>query len=335
VTNNKSLSSREPDLPRIGSFSFAIAFLFVCLLPPASLAGDAPAWMHSLTGATLPDHDDKTDAVLLYSEEILNVQGNGKIKHLTRRVYKILRVGGKEYGVATAYVDSETKILSLKGWCIPAQGKDYEVKEKDAIETSLPGVSNGELMSDLRAKLLQIPAAAPGNIVGYELEQEDRPYIFQDQWQFQSTVPTREAHFTLILPPGWEYKAVWINYPESAPTSPTPNRWQWVVTNVKPVLSEDDMPPRTGIEGQMLVSILPPGDSQKKGFVSWSEMGKWEGNLIRDRQESSPEIKQRVAQLTAGATSTLAQMQILSAFVQRDIRYVAIELGIGGLQQKC
>jgi len=310
----------------------AATFLFADFFPSVSRAGDAPAWMHGLTGAALPDHDDKTDAVLLYSEEILNVQGNGKIKHLTRRVYKILRVGGKEHGVAVAYVDAETKLLNMHGWCIPAQGKDYEVREKDAMETSLPGVSNGELVSDLRAKLLQIPAAEPGNIVGYEIEQEDRPYVLQDQWQFQSSLPTREARFTLILPAGWQYKAIWINYPESAPTSPSPNQLQWVVTNVKPVLSEDEMPPRTGVEGQMLISLIPPGDSQKKGFQNWSEMGKWEGDLLRGRADSSPEINQKVSELTTGAATSLAKMQALGVFVQHNIRYVAIELGIGGLQ---
>ena len=187
-------------------------------------------------------------------------------------------------------------------------------------------------MSDLRAKLLQIPAAEPGNIVGYEIEQEDRPYVLQDQWQFQSSLPTREARFTLILPAGWEYKAIWINYPESSPASPSPNQWQWVVNNVKPVLSEDNMPPRTGVEGQMLLSLFPPGDSQKKGFQNWSEMGRWQDELLRGREESSPEINQKIAELTSGATTPLAKMQALSVFVQHNIRYVAIELGIGGLQ---
>jgi hypothetical protein len=330
VTNSRSSFNQEPSFSFL-RLSIAGATLFAALCGP-SKAADAPAWMHSLTGSALPEHDDKTDAVLLYSEDILNVQGNGKMKHLTRRVYKILRVGGKDRGTAVAYVDAETKILGMRGWCIPAQGKDYEVKEKDAIETSLPGVSNGELMSDVRAKILQIPAADPGNIVGYEIEQEERPYIFQDQWLFQTSLPTREARFTLMLSSGWEYKANWINYPENEPASLSANQVQWVLRDIKPVLSEDDMPPRVGVAGQMLISILPPGDSQKKGFISWSQMGKWEAGLIRDRFESSPEIKQKVAALTATASTTLGKMQALASFVQHDIRYVAIELGIGGLQ---
>lgn len=334
---SKSLSSpgRSFSLLRVFFRPFqlvAFALLLAAFLCPATRAGDAPAWMHALTSVPLPDHDDKTDAVLLYSEDIVTVQGNGKIKHLTRRAYKILRVGGKDWGNAVAYIDAETKILNMKGWCIPAQGKDFEVKEKDAIETSLPGVANGELVSDLRAKILPIPASDPGNIVGYEIEQEERLYIFQEEWHFQSALPTREARFTLNLPPGWEYKATWLNFPEVKAASSSLNQSQWVVSDLKPIRVEDEMPPLTSIKGQLFIALLPPGDSQKKGFLSWSEMAKWESDLAQGRRDPSPEIKQKVTELTSAAPTTLAKMQALAAFVQHDIRYVAIELGIGGLQ---
>ena len=293
---------------------------------------DAPVWLHALANATLPEHDEKTDAVLLLSEDVLTVQPNGKMRRLTRRAYKILRAKGKEYGIAQADVDAETKILSMKGWCIPSQGKDYEVKEKDAIETSLPGVANGELVSDVRAKLLVVPASEPGNLVGYEIEQEERPFVFQEVWMFQHQVPVKEARFTLQLPAGWEYKATWLNFNEVKPSSPGANQWQWVVNDLKPIRSEEDMPPWRGVAAQLLVSIFPAGGSDKKGFASWAEMAKWEANLTQGRRDASPELKQKVAELTAGKTTSYAKMTALADYVQRDIRYVAIELGIGGYQ---
>ena len=114
-------------------------------------------------------HDEKTDAVLLYSETNVNVISADKIKTVQRRVYKILRPEGRHYGTAVAYFSSPgEKINGMRGWCIPAQGKDYEVKDKEAIEVAPPGVEGGELVSDVRAKLLRIPAPEPGNVVGYE-----------------------------------------------------------------------------------------------------------------------------------------------------------------------
>jgi Domain of Unknown Function with PDB structure (DUF3857)/Transglutaminase-like superfamily len=318
---------------RSGSIAVTI---FVCgcwtLAPGRVRAADAPQWMHALVNAPLPAHDEKTDAVLLYSEEILNVQSNGKIKTIERRAYKILRPGGRERGTILASYDTETRITAIHGWCIPAQGKDYEVKDKDVLETALFGVSNGELATDLRTKVLRIPAADPGNIVGYEIEHEDRPYILQDEWGFQEEDPVREARYTLQLPAGWEYKATFLNYPPVKESSAGSNQWQWVVSNVEAIRPEGDMPPWRAVAGQMVVSFFPPGGGQTKGFDTWNDMALWQAGLVRGRRESSPEIKQKTAALTASETSATGKMAVLAKFVQNDIRYVAIELGIGGWQ---
>src|SRR5262252_6429313 len=90
---------------------------------------DAPGWMHSAAAAPLPTYDAKTDAVLLYSEDVTIVMPDGKIKGIERRAYKILRPEGRRYAVAEAYIGHDTRVGSMKAWCIPQQGKDYEVKD--------------------------------------------------------------------------------------------------------------------------------------------------------------------------------------------------------------
>jgi len=325
-------ASKRSGVPSVG---FAIAVVFGCFAPflgTGAFAADAPAWMHAAATSPLPSYDEKTDAVAVYYEDITIVQSEGKIKTIERRAYKILRPGGREFGVAYAEFDSNRKITGMKAWCIPAQGKDYEVKEKDAVDVSLAGVESSELITDVKDRLLRIPAAEPGNVVGYEVESEARPYILQDWWDFQNRTPVREARYTLQLPSGWEYKATWINHPEVQPTPAGANQWQWVVTDVAAVREEGDMPPWQGIAGQMVVSFFPPGGSGKRGFENWNEMGRWENTLFQGQRDPSPEIKQKVAELTASAPTTLAKMQAIAAFVQKDIRYVAIELGIGGWQ---
>ncbi|HEY2460291.1 MAG TPA: DUF3857 and transglutaminase domain-containing protein [Candidatus Acidoferrum sp.] len=315
------------------SFAAVLSFCALAQAPAATASGNAPPWMHAVVNAPIPAHDEKTNAVLLYSEDILNAQGNGKLKTIKRRAYKILRPDGSAFGTIRADYDAETKITGLRGWCIPADGKDYEIKDKDVIETALFGVEDGALFTDMRTKILQIPASVPGNIVGYEIEQEERPYVLEDEWMFQQPVPTREARYTIQLPAGWEYKAVWMNYPEVAAKTEGTNQWTWVVGDVKALRPENQMPPWRGVAGHMVVSLIPPsGGSAQKGFENWREMGNWEANLERGRRDPSAEIKQKVAALTAGQATQLAKMRSLAQFVQRDIRYVAIELGIGGWQ---
>jgi len=287
--------------------------------------------MHGLVSVPLPAHDEKTDVVQLYSEKIVMVQSADKIKTTVREAYKILRPGGREFGTLVVSFNSHKKITGMRGWCIPAQGKDYEVKDKEAIEISLPKIDGSELVSDVKEKILRIPAADPGNIIGYEYEEEDQPFVLQDVWSFQETNPVREAHYSLQFPPGWEYKATWINYPEVKPTQ-SGNQAQWVVRDIKAIKPENEMPPMRAVAGLLVLSFVPPGGGANRGFQNWREMGHWEAGLEHGRREASPEIKQKVAVLTSPAATQLAKMQALAKFVQSDIRYVAIELGIGGWQ---
>src|SRR5689334_10694264 len=204
---NKLYCSRLAPVPaikrRTGPVPFWVIACIFALVPHLAASGDAPSWMHALVSAPLPAHDEKTDAVLLYSETNVNVISTDKIKTVVRKAYKVLRPGGREYGTVLVSVNSNRKVTNLHGWCIPAQGKDYEVKDKDGAEVALPKVEGSELISDVRVKVLQIPAPDPGNIVGYEYEVEEHPLVLQDAWDFQEENPVREARYSLQVPAGW------------------------------------------------------------------------------------------------------------------------------------
>lgn len=318
------------DLGRLSHLLVVVACVLVAVCP--AMAGDAPQWMHAVANAPLPEHDEKTDAVLLYSEQNVTVESTDKIKIQMREVYKILRPGGRGLGTVVVSFHPLLKIDSLKGWCIPAQGKDYEVKEKDAIETSLTEIAGGELYSDVKLKVLRIPAADPGNIVGYEYEVEERPIFLQNVWDLQGASPARERHYSLQLPPSWEYRAAWLNYPEVKPTQSGNNHWDWSVSDVKGIRGEADMPPVEGVAGQMIVYLSPPGGAGTRSIATWNEMGQWYAALTAGRRQASPEIVKEVSTLTASANTPVEKMQALARFMQHDIRYVAIYLGIGGLQ---
>lgn len=334
--NNRSYCSRVARPPATNwaallSVFPVIACMFV--LSASAHAGEAPSWMHAVVNAPLPPHDEKTNAVLLYSETNVSVFSTDKVKTVERRVYKILRPEGREYGtVLVPFRSPGEKVNNMRGWCIPSQGKDYEVKDKDAIEASLPKVEGGELVNDVRAKILQIPASDPGNVVGYEYEVEETPLVLQDSWVFQHGAPVRESHYSLLLPPGWEYKAVFLNHPEIPPVHSSGNSWEWVVRDLGGIRPEEDMPPTSGIGGRMIVNLLPPGGPGTKGFSNWQTMGAWYSVLTTGRRAPSPELKQKLSELTSSAATPIDKMRAIAGFVQHDIRYVAIELGIGGYQ---
>jgi hypothetical protein len=304
--------------------------LFLGTLVPQA-AADAPSWMRSLVGVTLPTYDEKTNAVLLYSETNVTVLSTDKVRTHIREAYKILRPEGRQRGIVQVVFYPGRKITSLHAWCIPAQGKDYEVKDKDAVDQS--ATEGFEVFSDVKNRFLRIPASDPGSIVGYEYEIEEQPYFLQDIWAFQGRDPVRESHYSLQIPAGWVFKASWLGHPEVKPDEAGGNTLQWAIKDVQEIRYEPEMPPLTGVAGKMIVSFFPEGGTSRKNeFASWDGMGSWYVNLTSDRMDASDGIKQEVATLTAGKTTLLPKMQAIAKFMQHDIRYVEINLGIGGFQ---
>src|SRR5713226_2180365 len=112
---------------------FLVSVVFSCA---SHALGGAPDWLRAATQAPLPKYPEDTNAVVLLDDQSTVISDSGEIKTVYRRVYKILRSEGRHHGVVAVYFDNETQLTRLKGWSIAAGGKDYEVKEKDAVETS-------------------------------------------------------------------------------------------------------------------------------------------------------------------------------------------------------
>ncbi|MGH9787880.1 MAG: DUF3857 domain-containing transglutaminase family protein [Candidatus Acidiferrales bacterium] len=312
--------------------SGSVAALLLSLLAGgvAPAQAGAPDWLKALAREAVPTFDEDVDMVILLDEQVTTVKENGEITTRYRRAFKILRPSGREHGTVAVYFDNETRLTYLKAWSLPRDGKEFEVKEKDAVETSFFGSTFYE---DTRHKLLDIPAADPGNTIGYEYEQRRRPYILQDGWVFQDTHPLRRGRYVLELPEGWEFDAAWINYPEQEPQQAGKNVWVWQLQEIPEIDTEPAMPPWQAVAGRLIVNLYPTGQ-RHRGIAhrSWQDLGKWSYGLSAGRRTSTPEIHQKVQQLTQGRPTTLEKIRALAGFVQRDIRYVAIEIGIGGWQ---
>ncbi|MGD0920566.1 MAG: DUF3857 and transglutaminase domain-containing protein [Terriglobia bacterium] len=307
------------------------AGLLLSVLFSASQAlGGVPDWLRAAARAPLPSYPNDTKAVVLLNEHVTTVKDNGEIETSYRHAYKILRPEGREYGTIGVYFDPETRLTYLKAWSISARGDEYEVKEKDAVET---GAFGAALYDDTRHKVVRIPAAEAGSVVGYEYVQKRRPKVLQDTWYVQDEIPVRRARYVLRLPKGWEFQSVWLNHAEQKPEPAGESQWTWELENLPAVEQEPSMPAWQALAGRVAVSYFPPAASTgAKSHASWSDVGRWYGELTAGRRQATPEMRQKVAELTGASKATLEKIAALAAFVQSEIRYVAVEIGIGGYQ---
>ena len=313
-----------------GRTTATLVLLLLAGAAPQVLAVTLPPWVQAQLNAPSPEHEAKTAAVVLYSETALTVRPNGKILRVARNVVKILRPEGTGYGVIRADSNAQVRTTGMHGWNVPAAGQPVDVDDREAIESAVIGVQQGDLVDDVRSKLLRIPAVVPGNIVAFEVTQELQPFLLADDWVFQNVLPIRESHYSLELPSGWSYQAHWINHAEAAPTL-SGARSVWTLTDLKAIRPERQMPPWQAISGRLAISLVPPS-GQGQGFQSWADIGAWYLSLTQGQRAASPEIKAQVVALTAAQPTLLGKIEALANFVQSDVRYVAIELGIGGWQ---
>ncbi|HEY0704218.1 MAG TPA: DUF3857 and transglutaminase domain-containing protein [Candidatus Acidoferrales bacterium] len=336
MTTRKSFCRMPNPRKTISAVVVGAALAALCCAILARPAGqvwadNAPDWLRVAAKETLPEYPKETVAVTLLDEQQTTVKDNGEIEVRYRVAYKILRPEGrKDYDYAQVYFRNDTKITFFKAWTITADGRELELKEKDAMESQF---SADDEFSDLRVKYIKFSAVEPGNIVGYEYVQKQRPFVFEDEWAFQSKIPTRRSRFSLVIPPGWEFTDRWANFPKQEPKNSSGNSYTWEVENIPAIEVEPDMPPVRALAGRMDIKYFPRDPKlREKSTGSWDDIGVWYSNLTRGSRADSPELDKKVADLTAGMTNPWQKMQAIAGYMQRQIRYVAIEIGIGGYQ---
>jgi hypothetical protein len=83
------------------------------------------------------------------------------------------------------------------------------------------------------------------------------------------------------------------------------------------------------LSGRLIVRLKTAG-ADRRCFSGWSDMGAWYDALGKECCAPDAAISQKARELTAGVADTLSKLRALAEFAQKEIRYVAIEIGIGG-----
>jgi len=291
-----------------------------------------PDWVKAAAQQKLPEFHGNPKAVVLLEETTYTVDQKGQAVEHVRRVVKILRPQGRDYGYPSVWYDKDSKVLSLHVWSIDPAGHEYTVKDSDILDVGAPG-EGGELYSDDRAKVADPPGRDPGGIIAYEYEKRERPYLAEANWQFQDDLPRMQQRFTVALPVGYTYTTTWARHAKVEGTDLENHSYRWEMKDV-PAIDLDHVPmaPNEGaLAARMTVHYAGPGLAEPQDGT-WQGIGEWYDGLSRDRLVATPDIAAKAAELTAGKTDFYDKAEAIGDFVQQKIRYFVIEMGVGGYQ---
>lgn len=315
---------------RLRMILFSLLGVFVACGAAMASTPPFPDWVTQASAATLPDHSKDAKAIVLLEDRLITVQPDGRAVERRRDVVKILRPQGREYAKPMAWFSKDEKLLSFHIWSIGPDGHQYTMKDTEYQEIGAEG--GGLLYEDERARVASPPGADPGGVVACEFERQIRPYMSEETWGFQQTIPLVHSVFEIDLPPGWSHLAVWFKHDSIQPTEVTPGHFRWEATNI-PEINLTDVPlapSEPSLAARMVVhysaQTLPQGDAL------WAKIGNWYEDLAAPRSEGTSDIAAKSRSLVAPDADFTLRIQKVAKFLQEEIRYVGIEIGIGGWQ---
>ena len=323
------------DDPPVLPFIFLILVILSTRAAPSTSGGPkAPPWLVAEAVRPLPSLPSETEAVVLLDEQSTVISPKGILTTTCRRATRVLRPGGIDAAerliTAEAY---DTKIKAMNGWVISPSGSVRKVNLKNVISSSL---APDTLYMDIRIMLLALPEVGVGSVVGFEWVAERTPPAVEDGFAFQADLPVVRAVYTLTVPGSWEPDFNWVNWPSpdmtrEAVTRPSQSKFSVDLANIPAIEAEPYMPGEEALAGRLIVRVKP-GDPGIRAFAGWDDMGTWYAGLSDPRRVPDETVAGKARQLTAGAPDTLARIRALAEFAQKEIRYVSIQIGIGGFQ---
>ena len=291
-----------------------------------------PDWVRSAVSAqSSAKFSADTDAAVLLDDTTVTVTANGSATEHHRRVVKILRQQGREDATVFVPFDADSKVLNLHVWSIGRDGHEYALTESEIVEAGFPG--QGNFYEDIRARIANPPGRDPGGLVAVEYNQRIRPYETEQTWFFQTDIPHVSESFTLELPPGFTYGAVWAHHDAGKVIELEHGRFRWEMHDV-PAIDVRHTPMRPAelaLAGRMTVHYTAPGHTGGSE-ATWKGIGEWYSGLSRDRLNASPELAAKARELANGRSTFPAKAEAIATWVQTEVRYFVIERGIGGQQ---
>lgn len=312
---------------------FISVFAVVALLSCAGKGdwGSRIAW-NDYDFSRLPDQKDYPDAgaILLLDEGKMEIFGSSSLDGFSvfeqHRIYKILNHRGLRYANVLVAYSSNSEVGKIFARTISPAGKITVLSAKNIYDTNL--YPNFIFYSDQRAKIFTMPAVEDGSIIEYRYSVRVNSRTFRHLWMFQSEIPTLISRFTLVEPSSWEvnYRMYGIDLEPTVQEAPKgfKSTYHWETRHLAPLKYEFGMPPAREVAAHLALSPA--------GVKSWRDVAEWYHELAGPQMKGGSQVKKLVEEITSGAANDREKLDQIYTWVRDKIRYIAVEIGIGGFK---
>ena len=285
----------------------------------------------------IPDTMKKgADAVKRYEEYVLEIKSPGKATFKERHVYTVLNESGKGYGSYTSGYGKFNSINYINGTLYDAMGKEIKhIKKKDMQDLSYD--DNMSLAMDERIKAYDFYYKNYPYTVDYEEEDDLDGFLDFTDWapiraQYLSV---EYSKYVIIAPKDYlvRYKPVNCNIQPVITESGDKKIYTWEIKNLLAMKTESNSPSLKELAPcVMLAPSVFEAQGYKGDMTTWEGFGKFIYQLKLGRDVLPDAVKAKVHELTDNIKDDHQKVYALYDYLQKNTRYISIQLGIGGWQ---
>jgi hypothetical protein len=305
-----------------------------CIIPAKTYSQDVPKELYKSDG--IPDSlKEDANSVVRYDREDVEVRGPGKAILKYHTIVTILNEkGDNEAEITLPYNKKFTTVSSFEMIIYDAGGVQLKKYHKSDMYDHA-AQDNELLVSDDRIMSIGHTVANYPETVEMIYELDENSLINIDDWDIQGedqSVQNGSYHLSVSSDAGFRYFNKNTTVKPQKTTAGNVDSYSWQVSNLKAIKMEDGAKPwRVLPKVEFAMNKFEfygyPGD-----FSSWQSFGKWQQMLNADVSNLSPQRIAEIQQMTAGLKTDKEKAKFLYEYVQQNMRYVAIKLGIGGLK---
>jgi hypothetical protein len=274
-------------------------------------------------------------AVTRFEELRVIIKSASKVVIKNKYAITILKEAGADFAAYHNYYSKTRSLENISGHLYDAAGKELKsVKKKDIGDFSL--ANDGSLMTDTRYKYHNFYYTQYPYTIEYEDEQEIDGTYFLPSWHPISVeCAVEQSNFIVETPVDYLLKYKQIAYPNKPITTEADGKkiYNWQVKNSTPITQEVYQPGWDEINPAVYISSTNFEIEEYKGEMNtWQNLGLFFNTLNSGRQALPDNVKQEVHALTDKIIDPKEKIKILYEYLQKNTRYISVQLGIGGIQ---
>lgn len=297
--------------------------------PIVESAASAPAWLAQAAARQVPGSMDGVDSLVLHDETVVAPLPAGGVRFTRRWAERVVTPRGMGDAASYSLVRRKDDVVEkLDAWNILP---DKTMRRPDPREdiVDLPYTGDSADVDDARVRRVDAPGVMVGSVVGYEsvvVEAIDRGASGESYGS--TTQPAGFARLALEAPAGWEVSSH-VERGDAFTRTEGASSLAFAAESLQPPPREDWPPPAAERLPRLWVRWRSPDGT--RGFRDWDEVARWHRRLSDPAMADLGEAAAVSARLKPADAAALPRaLREAFAFASRDVRYVSIQMGIGG-----